>query len=103
MKVIEEICNKIECQISMAEEYAKCALTYKEERPTLAEAYYRITNEQMAHVNLLHSQVVSIIEEYKKAKGEPPESMKMLYNILHRKHISHAATVKGMLALYKES
>jgi hypothetical protein len=28
--------------------------------------------------------------------------MKTLYDILHRKHIEHAAAVKGMLALYKE-
>ena len=28
--------------------------------------------------------------------------MQMMYDILHRKHIEHAAAVKGMLALYKE-
>jgi hypothetical protein len=52
-------------------------------------------------MGLLHTQVVAIIDEYKKNKGEPPEGMKTLYNILHRKHMEHAAAVKGMLALYK--
>ena len=33
---------------------------------------------------------------------EKPEVMATLYEILHRKHIEHAAAVKGMLALYKE-
>ena len=102
MKIIEEICDKIECQIDMAECYAKLALNYKEDRPILADTYYRIANEQLTHMGLLHAQVVSIIDEYKKAKGEIPEAMKMLYDILHRKHIEHAAAVKGMLALYKE-
>ena len=41
----------------------------------------------MGHVNLLHTQVVAIIEEYRKKNGEPPEAMKTLYDILHRKHI----------------
>ncbi len=102
MKIIEEICDKIDCQIDMAEVYAKCALKYKEERSTLADTYYKIASEQMTHVSLLHGQVVAIIEEYRKAQGEPPEAMKTLYEILHRKHIEHAAAVKGMLALYKE-
>ena len=56
----------------------------------------------MVHMNLLHTQVTLIIEDYRKKNGEPPEAMKVLYNILHRKHIEHAAAVKGMLALYKE-
>ena len=103
MKIIEKLSDKIACEIEGAEEYAKCALQYKEERPQLAETFYRIANEKLAHMTLLHGQVVAIIDEYKKAKGEPPEAMKMLYEILHRKHIEHAAAVKGMLALYKES
>lgn len=102
MKIIEKLCDKIECEIECAEEYAKCALYYKEQRPQLAEVFYRIANDKMGHVNLLHTQVVAIIEEYRKKNGEPPEAMKTLYDILHRKHIQHAAAVKGMLALYKE-
>lgn len=102
MKIIEKISDKIEKEINCAEEYAKCALNYKEARPQLAEVYYQIATEKMQHMLLLHNQVVTIIEEYKKANGEPPDTMKTLYDILHRKHIEHAAAVKGMLALYKE-
>lgn len=102
MKIIEELSDKISDEIECAETYAKCALYYKEDRPSLAETYYRIANEKMGHMNLLHGQVTAIIEEYRKEKGEPPEVMKALYDILHRKHIEHAAAVKGMLALYKE-
>ena len=102
MKIIEQLSDKIAAELECAEEYAKCALIQKGERPILAETYYRIANEKMGHINLLHSQVVAIIDEYRKAKGEPPEGMKTLYDILHRKHIEHAAAIKGMLALYKE-
>lgn len=102
MKIIEELCDMIDNEIECAEKYAQCALMKKEEYPQLAETFYKIATDKMAHMNLLHTQVVAIIDEYKKKNGEPPESMKMLYNILHRKHIEHAATVKGMLALYKE-
>ena len=103
MKIIEELCDKIADEIECAECYARCALKYKEQYPQLAETYYRIANEKMTHMNLLHTQVTSIIADYKKEKGQPPEGMKMLYDILHKKHIQNAATVKGMLALYKET
>jgi len=43
-----------------------------------------------------------MIDDYKKLKGEIPEGMKTLYDILHRKHIEHLAAVKALLALYKE-
>lgn len=102
MKIIERLCDKIEREIDSAEEYAKCALNYKDGRASLAEAFHQIAEDRMKNVILLHTQVTAIIDEYKKANGEPPEAMKTLYDILHKKHIEHAAAVKGMLALYKE-
>lgn len=102
MKIIEKLCDKIEHELDDAQEYARCALSYKDGRATLAEVFYQIAEDKMKHMLLLHNQVVAIIEEYRKANGEPPESMKTLYEILHKKHIEHAAAVKGMLALYKE-
>ena len=102
MKIIEKLSDMIEKEIDCAEKYAKCALEYKEEKPLLAETFFKIANEKITHMSLLHAQVVSIIDEYRKKSGEPPEGMKLLYEILHRKHIEHVAAVKGMLALYKE-
>ena len=103
MKDIEELSDQIENEIESAECYAKCALNHKENRPQLADTYYRIANDKLTHMGLLHTQVVNIIEEYKKQnENQVPEAMKILYEILHRKHIEHAAAVKGMLALYKE-
>lgn len=102
MKEIEHISKRIEKEIDNAECYIKDALEQKEYDPILAETSYQLANERLADVNMLHSQVVRLIEGYKKEKGEAPEHMKILYNILHKKHIEHVAIVKGMLSLYKE-
>ena len=99
---IEEISDKISEKIDSAEMYAKCALMKKDTRPQLAESYFKIATDDLGHVNLLHTQIVAIIDEYRKTKGEPPEAMQTLYNILHRKQIERAAAVRGILALYKE-
>ena len=103
MKIIQEISDKIDCEIENAECYAKYALEQKEKRPALAEIYYKIANERLTDIILLHGQVVAIIEDYRKEKGEPPEAMKILYDILHKKQIAKVAAVKGMLSLYKET
>ena len=102
MKIIEKLSDQIEEEIDDAEKYAKCALNYKTERPQLSETYYRLANEELQHMNLLHVQIVNLIEEYKKPVGDPPKDMVILYDIIHKRYIEHAASVRGMLALYKE-
>lgn len=101
MKIIQELSEMIEEEIEDATKYAKCAIAYKDDNPVLAEAFYKLANEELGHMQILHSQVVTIIEKYKKEKGDLPEAMRMLYEIMHNKHISNAATAKGLLSLYK--
>jgi hypothetical protein len=55
MEIIEKISDKITAKLDIAEEDAKCALYFKEERPALAEGFYRFANEEMAHVGILHT------------------------------------------------
>lgn len=101
MKIIQELSEMIEEEIADAGKYAKCAIEMKEENPALADTFYKLANEELGHMNALHTQVVNIINEHKKENGDPPEVMQMLYKILHEKHIANTATVKGMLSLYK--
>lgn len=101
MKIIEDLSNMIEEEIEDAGKYARCALKHKSDMPALAEVFYKLSNEEMGHMTALHGQVVAIIEDYRKKNGDPPADMQRLYEILHRKHIENAATVKGMLSLYK--
>lgn len=101
MRIIKDLSEMIEEEISDAEKYARYALRHKEDRPALAETFYKLANEEIGHANLLHAQVVAIIEEYRKTNGEPPEAMKILYSILHERYIMNAATVKGIIGMYK--
>lgn len=101
MLIIEELSDYIEDEIEDAGKYAKIANEYKETRPALAELYFKLSNEELGHMSQLHMQVTAAIEAYKKEHGAPPEHMMKLYEILHRKHMENAATVKGMLSLYK--
>lgn len=51
---------------------------------------------------MLHNEVVKIIDEFRKTKGEPPAQMMAVYDYLHKKHIEQAKEAKLLQAMYKE-
>lgn len=101
MKLIQELSDYIEEEINDAIKYVKLAMEIKDEYPTIAENIYKISEDEMRHMSILHSQVVSVIEDYRRKNGEPPEAMKILYDIMHNKHIQHAAEARAYQSMYK--
>lgn len=102
MKIIQKLNDKIAEEIADARCYAKMALEYKDERKGLADTLYLLSTEEMRHMNLLHNEVVKIIEEHRRTKGEPPANMLAVYEYLHGKHIEAATEVKLLHSMYKE-
>lgn len=100
MKKIKRISSDIEELIEKAQCFAKTAVEVKEEDPVLAETYIKAANEMLSIMETFHTQVVNIIGEYKKTKGDVPKEMKILYDILHEKHIADTITAKSIIALY---
>ena len=100
MKVIKRVSDDIEEQIEMAQCYGKAAMELKEDYPALAEVYAKAAAQMLDIMNSFHTQIVNIITEYKKAKGDVPKEMQILYDILHEKHISDTITAKSIIALY---
>ena len=101
MKVIQELCDMIDDEINDAKRYITCALKKKDEYPHLADTFCRLSEEEMKHMGMLHTEVVSIIESYRKEKGEPPSDMMAVYDYLHQKSIDKAAEVKALQTMYK--
>ena len=102
MQKIKDLCDHIKDELEDAEEYIRAASMCKDRDRDVADTYCRLAEEEMSHVNLLHKQVVRVIEEYRRANGDPPPVMQARYDLLHEIHLSEANKIRMMIQLYKE-
>lgn len=101
MKIIQCLSEMILEEIGDAEKYAKKALEWKDSNKSLADAFAKLSNDEMSHMKILHDEAVKLIEDYRKSNGEPPASMLAVYEYLHGKQIEQAGIVRGLQAQYK--
>lgn len=102
MKLIKELTERIEEEIDGAEEYVKEAIKLKHEHPSLAKTLYDISNQEMSHIDMLHSEVVKLIEEHRRTHGEPPAPMMAVYQYLHERHIDKVNNIRMLQNEYKK-
>ena len=102
MKIIKIIVEQIEDEVNASEDYAKLATQYKTEDKALADMYFEIANQELMHVDKLHSQVVRYIQQQKASGKETPVGMKELWDWQHAKIIDNVARIKVMLDMYKK-
>lgn len=100
MKIIMELVEMIDDELSGAKEYIKHAMQRREEHPHLADTFADLAEQEMGHVSKLHDEVTQLIKEVRQRDGEPPAGMMAVYEYEHGKQIKKAAKVKQMIADY---
>jgi predicted component of type VI protein secretion system len=101
MKLIRNLEELIEDEIHDVKKYAKMAAELKAEHPGLAQVLYTISTQEDSHQSALHNEVVKIIDEYKRTKGEPPAAMMAVYDFMHKRHIEDMAEARRYQDIYK--
>lgn len=103
MNTIKELSKMIEEELKGAEDYVKNALKYRIDNPSIANTYYEISLQEMTHVDMLHNEVVNLIQQYRRDHGEPPAAMKAVYDYMHERQIEEANEIKMYQQQYRES
>lgn len=101
MKLIRDLEELIEEEVSDIKKYAKMANEVREEHPQLAQVLYNISTQEEAHQQMLHSEVVKIISDYRREHGEPPAAMMAVYDYLHKRHMDKLAEAKLFQEMYR--
>lgn len=101
MKLIRDLEELIEEEVSDIKKYAKMANEVREEHPQLAQVLYTISAQEEGHQQMLHGEVVRIIEQYRREHGEPPAAMMAVYEYVHKKHIDKLAEAKRYQDMYR--
>ena len=102
MQIIKKLSCFIDEEIADARKYAKCALAYKDDDPSLAQVFNALSIDEMKHMGMLHDAVAKIIAQIQDEDDPRTEGMKLAYEILHDKAIEDAAEVKVMQAMFRE-
>lgn len=101
MKLIKELEELIEDEVHDVKKYAKMAVELKADHPQLAQVLYTISAQEEGHQQMLHGEVVRIIEQYRREHGEPPDAMMAVYDYVHKKHIERMADAKRYQEMYR--
>jgi citrate synthase len=101
MKLIKELEELIEDEVHDVKKYAKMAVELKADHPQLAQVLYTISAQEEGHQQMLHGEVVRIIEQYRREHGEPPAAMMAVYEYVHKKHIDKLADAKRYQEMYR--
>ena len=102
MVIIQNISHDIKEKIHDADKDIRKAIDIKYEYPSLANDYYEFSVERMQEAMDLHSEVVKIIDEYRKENGEPPATMSALWDFSHKIIMEEADDVKILQEHYKK-
>lgn len=102
MKVIKYLVEDIQEEMEGAEHYAKLATQHKDEDRALADAYSRLAEAELTHVDALHAQIVRLIQEYKASGAGPvPAAMQAVWDWEHEKMVDTITKIKALLSVYK--
>lgn len=103
MKLIRDLEEFIEEEISDVKKYAKFATEVKDQYPTLAQVLFNISVQEDGHQAAIHGEVEKIIKEHRAMHGEPPAAMMAVYDYLHKKSIDKLAEARMYQEVYKNA
>lgn len=102
MKILKDLINKADDTLDEIEFYAEKAHVLRTEHRHLADAYIKIAEMHITIYNMLHEQMVSLIDEEKKKGVQVPVAMMAVWEYSHEKLIKEFSEAKYKIEEYKK-
>lgn len=103
MRVLKGLIEKAEDTLDEIEFYSEKALHLKAEHKSLADTYNKIAEMHITIYDMLHREMVSLIDEHKRAGHNPPPEMMVIWEYEHEKLIKEFKEAKVLVDEYKKS
>lgn len=100
MKILTHLIKKAEDTLEEIEWYGEQALLIKSEHKSLADTYIKIASEHIGIYEMLHKEMVNLIEEHKRAGHQPPPEMLAIWNYEHEKLVKEFKEAKFIVDEY---
>lgn len=101
MKMLTKLIEKAEDTLDEIEWYGEKALMYREENQALADVYNKIADMHIGIYDMLHKQMVELIDQFKRNGGQVPPEMLAIWNYEHEKLIKEFKDAKILVEEYK--
>lgn len=101
MKTLIKLIEKAEDTMCEIEWYGEKALMYREENKPLADVYNKIAEMHINIYDMLHKQMVDLIDDYKRKGVAVPAEMSAIWNYEHEKLIKEFKDAKVLVDEYK--
>jgi hypothetical protein len=102
MKILKHLIEKADDTLEEVFEYAEKALHYKADHKAVADAYIKIADMHINIYEMLHREMVNLIEESKRNGSNPPHEMQVIWDYEHEKLIEEFAEAKTLIEEYKK-
>lgn len=103
MKILTHLIEKAHDTMEEIEWYGEKALHYKAEHKSLADTYNKVADMHITIYDMLHKEMVNLIEEHKRMGHNPPPEMMAIWEYEHEKLIKEFKEAKTLVEEYKKS
>lgn len=99
MKKLEWIIERIDEELNDAETYIDKALICKDRNPEWANSYYQISQQELAHAEVVHNIAAKMLDNFTE---EIPGGIEWFWDREHARYIDKAARIKVKYDIYKK-
>lgn len=103
MKILTNLIDKANDTMEEIEWYAEKAHHLKAENKPLADTYIKVAEMHVTIYDMLHTQMVNLIEKEKRDGVQPPKEMLAIWDYEHQKLMKDFQKAKYMIEEYKKS